>query len=414
VKEVTAFLSHPSWPACVLAIAVVGMALGLRRLSKILRQTRRDLVDSVQERKLVEARLRTIFSTSYQYQGLLDVHGHLLDANATSLRGIRAELVDVVGRPFWDTPWFSATPGMADAVKAGVQAAAQGRSVREEIVVNLPDGRRRFDFAMRPVFDVDGSVAAIVPEAVDITERHLAEEKLRQAQKMEAVGQLAGGVAHDFNNLLQVISANLHLIGKYVPGHEKVVERVASAQGAVKRGAKLANQLLAFARRQALEPSVIDVGRFVVGMEDMLRRSIGGAIDIETVVPAGLWNTFVDPTQLETTLLNLAINARDAMDGTGRLTIEVGNAILDDANPGQYVLLAVSDTGSGMPPEVLAQAFEPFFSTKPAGSGTGLGLSMVHGFVKQSGGHVKIYSEVGHGSTVKMYLPRFLKSEAPV
>jgi PAS domain S-box-containing protein len=368
-----------------------------------------------------EARMRTVFSTSYQYQALLDVRGQLLDANATSLSGIRAELADVIGRPFWETPWFSATPSMAEAVKAGVGAAAQGQSQREEIAVNLPDERRRFDFAMRPVFDAGGSVVAIVAEAIDITERHLAEEKLRQAQKMEAIGQLTGGVAHDFNNLLQVISANLHLIGKYVPGHEKVTERVASALGAVKRGAKLANQLLAFGRRQALEPRVINVGRFLVGMEDMLRRSIGEAIDIETVVTAGLWNTFVDPTQLETALLNLAINARDSMNGGGRLTIEVGNAFLDDlytrrhadVNPGQYVMLAVSDTGSGMPQEVAARAFEPFFSTKPAGSGTGLGLSMVYGFVKQSGGHVKIYSEVGHGTTIKMYLPRTLKTEEP-
>jgi PAS domain S-box-containing protein len=245
------------------------------------------------------------------------------------------------------------------------------------------------------------------------------EEQLRQAQKMEAIGQLTGGVAHDFNNILQVISANLQLLGRIAAGNEKIEQRVDKAMGAVKRGAQLASQLLAFGRRQALEPKVVNVGRFVVAMEDMLRRALSEAIEIETVVTGGLWNTLVDPTQIENAVLNLAINARDAMHGSGKLTIEAGNASLDDTyvrrhadvRPGQYVMLAVSDTGSGMTPEVMAQAFEPFFSTKGEGQGTGLGLSMVYGFVKQSGGHVKIYSELGHGTVVKMYLPRSTQSE---
>jgi PAS domain S-box-containing protein len=366
-----------------------------------------------------EARMRTVFSTTFQYQGLLSPDGTLLDTNATSLRGIDAKLEDVVGRPFWQTPWFSATPGAPDLVREGVQAAAQGRSLQRELRLRLPSGWRSFDFAMRPVRDADGGVVAIVPEAIDITERSQAEEQLRQAQKMEAVGQLTGGVAHDFNNLLQVISANLHLIGKFGAGNARIEQRLNSAHEAVKRGAKLANQLLAFGRRQALEPKVVNIGRFVSGIEDMVRRSIGEGVEVETVISAGLWNTFVDTAQIENAVLNLAINARDAMNGNGRLTIEVGNAILDNAYaqrhadvvPGPYVMLAVSDTGTGMSGEVIAQAFEPFFSTKPAGSGTGLGLSMVYGFVKQSGGHVKIYSELGRGTTVKLYLPRSLQAE---
>jgi PAS domain S-box-containing protein len=248
--------------------------------------------------------------------------------------------------------------------------------------------------------------------------RH-SEEQLRQAQKMDAIGQLTGGVAHDFNNILQIISANLQLLGKISAGNEKVELRIDKALGAVRRGAQLASQLLSFGRRQPLEPKVVNVGRFVVGMEDMLRRSLGEAIEIETVVSGGLWNTLIDPTQIENALLNLAINARDAMGGTGKLTLEAGNASLDDAycrrhpdvRPGQYVMLAVTDTGSGMTPEVLEKAFDPFFSTKPEGKGTGLGLSMVYGFVKQSDGHVKIYSELGHGTAVKMYLPRSLQGE---
>ena len=245
------------------------------------------------------------------------------------------------------------------------------------------------------------------------------EKALQQAQKMETIGKLTGGVAHDFNNLLQIISGSLQLLSYHVAGNERAERCVRNALASVSRGAKLSSQLLAFGRRQALEPKNLKVGRIVAGMEDMLRRSLGEAIEIEAIVSGGLWNTCVDPQQVENAVLNLAINARDAMNGTGRLTIEVGNAFLDEAYarlhaeviPGQYVIIAVTDTGSGMTPEVMAQAFEPFFSTKAEGKGSGLGLSMVYGFVKQSGGHVKIYSEIGHGTTVKLYLPRTLESE---
>ena len=253
----------------------------------------------------------------------------------------------------------------------------------------------------------------------EIGERRQAEAKLAQSQKMETVGKLTGGVAHDFNNLLQVVSGNLTLLAKDVAGDERAQRRIANAMAGVNRGAKLASQLLAFGRRQALEPKVVNVSRFVQGMDDMLRRAIGEAIEVETIVAGGLWNTFIDPAQIENALLNLAINARDAMAGRGKLTIELSNAHLDDTyarthdevTPGQYVLLAVTDTGSGMPADIIDKVFEPFFSTKAEGKGSGLGLSMVYGFVKQSGGHVKIYSEVGHGTTIKLYLPRALQAE---
>ena len=251
------------------------------------------------------------------------------------------------------------------------------------------------------------------------------EQALQQSQKMETIGKLTGGVAHDFNNLLQVIAGNLQLLSTDVASNPRAQRRIDNAMDGVLRGAKLASQLLAFGRRQALEPKVVRIGRNVSTMDDMIRRALGEAIETETVVQSGLWNAFVDVSQVENAILNLCINARDAMDGTGKLTIEVGNAHLDDhyaashpdVVPGQYVMIAVSDTGSGMPPEVVAQAFEPFFSTKAEGKGSGLGLSMVYGFAKQSGGHVKIYSEMGFGTTVKMYLPRSLEAEdalAPV
>lgn len=253
----------------------------------------------------------------------------------------------------------------------------------------------------------------------EAAERQRVEAMLAQAQKMEAVGNLTGGVAHDFNNLLQVVGGNLELLRKEPGLSEKAQTRLTNALAGVSRGAQLAAQLLAFGRRQALEPKVINVGKLIRGMDDLLRRTLGEEIEIETIVAGGLWHTSVDPTNMENALLNLAINARDAMNGAGRLTIEAGNSYLDDAyvrwnpeaTPGQYVVISVTDTGSGMAPDVLAKVFEPFFSTKPVGKGTGLGLSMVYGFVKQSQGHVKIYSEVGHGTTIKLYLPRSSKAE---
>jgi PAS domain S-box-containing protein len=255
--------------------------------------------------------------------------------------------------------------------------------------------------------------------AAALTERANAEAQLRHAQKMESLGRLTGGVAHDFNNVLQVIGGNLQLLGRDVAGVPTAEQRVHTAVAAVQRGSKLASQLLAFGRRQPLAPKVVNLGRLVRGMDDMLRRALGEGVEIETVVAGGLWNTLVDSVQVENALLNLAINSRDAMDGHGRLTIEAGNASLDDnyaANhsevvAGQYVMLAVSDTGCGIPPDLIDRVFEPFFTTKPEGQGTGLGLCMVYGFVKQSGGHIKIYSEPAQGTTMRMYLPRARQPE---
>ncbi|QTI81886.1 PAS domain-containing protein (plasmid) [Roseomonas marmotae] len=245
-------------------------------------------------------------------------------------------------------------------------------------------------------------------------ERQRAEAQLQQAQNMEALGNLTGGVAHDFNNLLQVIRGSLELLERELEQRRQPTTRLEKAISAVDRGARLASQLLAFARRQPLRPRVVNIGSFVLGLDDMLRRSLGEQVDIETIIAPGLWNTLVDPSQVENALLNLAINARDAMGGSGRLTIGLGNTVLDqsyarqhpDAEPGDYVMLTVTDTGCGMPPEVVEKIFEPFFTTKPEGKGTGLGLSMVYGFVRQSGGHVRVISEPGRGSTIHLYLPR--------
>ncbi|GJE11448.1 Sensor histidine kinase RcsC [Methylobacterium longum] len=242
-----------------------------------------------------------------------------------------------------------------------------------------------------------------------------AEEALRQSQKMEAVGQLTGGLAHDFNNLLAGISGSLELIQtRLSQGRVADVDRyIAAAQGASKRAAALTHRLLAFSRRQTLDPKPTDVNRLVAGMEDLIRRTVGPAVQVEVAGAAGLWPALVDPPQLENALLNLCINARDAMPEGGRIAIQTANAWLDaraarrhDMPPGQYLSLSVTDTGTGMPPEVIEKVFEPFFTTKPLGQGTGLGLSMIYGFVQQSGGQVRIHSEVGQGTTVCLYLPR--------
>jgi two-component system, NtrC family, sensor kinase len=250
----------------------------------------------------------------------------------------------------------------------------------------------------------------------EVDRRSLAEDALRQSQKLEAIGHLTGGVAHDFNNLLTIIIGNLEGLQKQlVDADAKIKRRVENAMHGAQRAATLTKRLLAFSRQQPLTPAPIDINRLMNGLSDFLQRALGEEISLEVVGGGGVWPVEADAAELESVLVNLAVNARDAMPGGGKLTVEAGNSYLDEAycrrhadvRAGQYVQISVSDTGVGMNDEVLQHAFEPFYTTKQAGQGTGLGLSQVYGFVKQSGGHVKIYSEVGEGSTVKIYLPRF-------
>ncbi|HEY4342819.1 MAG TPA: PAS domain S-box protein [Parvibaculum sp.] len=248
----------------------------------------------------------------------------------------------------------------------------------------------------------------------DLTEQKEMEARLRQSQRLEAIGQLTGGVAHDFNNLLTVILGNAEALADRLNDDQRSRLLAEMTRTAAERGADLTNRLLAFARRQPLEPQACNVNKLVARMDGLIRRMLDEDIEIEVVRGAGLWTAMVDPSQLEAAILNLSVNARDAMPSGGRLTIETANAHIDESyaeqhvevSAGQYVLLSVSDNGTGMPPEVATRAFEPFFTTKAVGKGSGLGLSMVYGFVKQSGGHVKIYSEAGQGTNVKIYLPR--------
>ncbi|HEY3908681.1 MAG TPA: CHASE3 domain-containing protein [Stellaceae bacterium] len=255
-----------------------------------------------------------------------------------------------------------------------------------------------------------GSVTTLL----DVSGRKQAEEALRQAQKLEALGQMTGGIAHDFNNLLTIIVGSLELLRRSVGGAGKAIERIDMIGVAAERAARLTEQLLAFARRQPLQPEPVDLGQLMQEILPLIRRAVGESITVECVAAGGLWSTTVDAAQFQSAVLNLAINGRDAMPESGKLTIEVANAALDDAyaarhaevEPGQYALFAITDTGKGMDAATVARALDPFFTTKPPGEGTGLGLPQVYGFVKQSGGHLKIYSEVGEGTTVKLYLPR--------
>lgn len=281
-----------------------------------------------------------------------------------------------------------------------------------------------YELRFNALYDRTGSFVGAFQYAVDVSDRlrdqarlAAAEEQLRQAQKMEAVGQLTGGIAHDFNNLLAGIIGSLEIIERRLAtGRTEGLDRfITGAQTSAQRAAALTQRLLAFSRRQTLDPKPTDVNRLVFGMEDLIRRTVGPAIKVEVVGAGGLWPAKVDAAQLESALLNLAINARDAMPAGGRLTIETANKWLDDRGarerqlpPGQYLSICVTDSGTGIPRDIVDRIFDPFFTTKPIGQGTGLGLSMIHGFVRQSGGQVRVYSEEGHGTTMCLYLPRFL------
>jgi PAS domain S-box-containing protein len=300
--------------------------------------------------------------------------------------------------------------------KAIATAAQTGKYEAEGWRVRKDGSKFWANVVINAVYDPAGRLLGFAKVTRDLTEKRDAEARLLQAQKMEAVGELTGGVAHDFNNLLTVISGNIEVLRRRLPpdADDNLGRLINSALRGVERAALLTHRLLAFARRQPLDPKALSVNALISSTSELLHRTLGESIAIETVLAGGLWSVFADANQLENALLNLAVNARDAMPRGGKLTIEAANIYLDDkyaadaeVSPGQYVGIFVSDTGTGMAPEVVAKAFEPFFTTKEVGQGTGLGLSQVYGFVKQSGGHVRIYSELGAGTTVKLFLPRY-------
>ncbi|MFQ3661731.1 MAG: PAS domain S-box protein [Chloroflexaceae bacterium] len=303
-----------------------------------------------------------------------------------------------------------------------VRRALQQRELVSVQVINYTKSGREYwtEFNIVPLMNAEGQCTHFVSIQRDITQQLELEEQLRQAQRLEAVGQLTGGIAHDFNNLLTVILGNAELLSEALAGNPDLHTLAEIISAAAQRGSALTQHLLSFARRQALDPRAVDVNQLISGMDGLIRRALGEHIEIRLILAPDLWPALVDPAQLESALLNLCINARDAMPTGGALTIETTNVVLDpeyadrhtEVIPGAYVLVAVSDTGMGIPPEHLPHVFEPFFTTKEKGKGSGLGLSMVYGFVKQSQGHITIYSEPGQGATVKLYLPRTVEEVA--
>jgi PAS domain S-box-containing protein len=348
---------------------------------------------------------------------MLDPSGTVVNWNpgAERIKGYTRE--EIIGQKF-SRFYTDADRGKGVPQRALETAARTGKFEAEGWRVRKDGTQFWASVVINAIRDGQGAVIGFAKVTRDLTEWRAAEERLQQSQKMESIGQLTGGVAHDFNNLLTVIIGNLEALQRHLQddgvdlgGLKRSAD---NAMRGARRGESLTQRLLAFSRQQPLDPTSVDVGRLVTGMSDLLRRTLGEQVAVETVLAGGLWRAHADPNQLEVAIVNLAVNARDAMPNGGKLTIETANVHLDERYaatqaevlPGQYVMLAVTDNGTGMPAEVKARAFDPFFTTKDVGQGTGLGLSQVYGFVKQSRGHVKIYSEVGEGTTVKIYLPR--------
>ena len=381
----------------------------LRRLNETLEQRISERTSQLESN---EAQLRAIFETSNQYQAFLDLKGNVIYANKTALAGIQSVVADVAGRPFWDSPWFSATPGARAIVADGFASVMRGESVRREMLLHLPAGDRYFDFAMRPVFDQHGAITGVLPEAVDITERRQAEEALRQSQKMEAVGQLTGGVAHDFNNLLTIIRSATDFLRRRELTEDRRRRYIDAISNTVDRASKLTGQLLAFARRQPLTPEVFDVGSQVEAIAELIRPLVGGRIQIGLEIADPECFAMADIAQFETTLINLAVNSRDAMEGQGLISIRVEKADeipasgISGRRGGKFIAISVEDTGAGIAPDQMAAIFEPFYTTKEVGKGTGLGLSQALGFARQSGGDIVAASTLRKGSKFTIYLPQ--------
>jgi len=378
----------------------------------------RDLTDrraAEEELRRSEERFRLLVQSVTDYAiYMLDPEGHVSSWNpgAERFKGYAAE--EIMGEHF--SRFYTEEDRKAGISRTALETARrEGRFEAEGWRVRKDGSRFWASIIIDPIRDEQGKLVGFAKVTRDLTEKRAIEEQLRQSQKMEAIGQLTGGLAHDFNNLLTGISGSLEMMQvRMAQGRGAELERYfMAAQGAVKRAAALTHRLLAFSRRQTLDPQPTGVNRLISGLDELVRRTVGPSVQVEVVGASDLWPILVDPNQLENAILNLCINARDAMPAGGKLTIETANKWLDeraarqqDLPVGQYVSICVSDTGTGMTPDVVAKAFDPFFTTKPLGEGTGLGLSMVYGFTRQSGGQVRIYSEVGQGTTMCLYLPR--------
>jgi PAS domain S-box-containing protein len=373
------------------------------------------IAEEVTQRGKAEERFRLLVQSVTDYAiYMLDPEGRVSSWNpgAERFKGYAAS--EIIGEHF--SRFYTEEDKQAGIPRIALETAVrEGRFEAEGWRVRKDGSRFWASVIIDPIRTEEGRLIGFAKVTRDLTEKRETEERLRQSQKMEAVGQLTGGLAHDFNNLLAGISGSMEMMQiRLAQGRTQEVDRYfLAAQGALKRAAALTHRLLAFSRRQTLDPRPTTTNRLLGELEELVRRTMGPGIEVEVVGASGVWPVLVDPNQLENAILNLCINARDAMPNGGKLTIETANKWLDeraalqqDLPEGQYVSVCVTDTGTGMPPDVVAKAFEPFFTTKPLGEGTGLGLSMVYGFARQSGGQVRVYSEVGQGTTMCIYLPR--------
>jgi len=407
------------WAAVVVdPIRRDGKLIGFAKITRDMTEQRAAQLAALES----ERRFRLLVQAVTDYAiFMLDLAGNVTNWNAGAERIKGYAAAEIIGQHF--SRFYTPEDIDAGLPKKALETARRTGQYEAEGWRRRKDGTRFWASAViDAIRDDDGTLIGFAKITRDLTERQETQLQLEQsreqlfhAQKMEAVGQLTGGLAHDFNNLLAGISGSLELAkARLAQGRIGDLERyIIAAQGATSRAATLTHRLLAFARRQTLDPKPTNANKLIADMEELVRRTVGPGIKIETVLAVGLWHAFCDRNQLENAILNLCINARDAMPEGGRLTLETANTWLDesgargrDMQPGQYVAVCVSDTGTGMAPEVVERAFDPFYTTKPIGQGTGLGLSMVYGFAKQSGGQARIYSEVGAGATVKLYLPR--------
>ena len=406
------------WGALGGSVIVAGLLVfGMR--TEVTRRAQRTAALSrvVEEQRRATELLEGLFTQSTFAIIALDADYLVVLWNPAAERMFGVPAGEVLGRegPLLESPPDQA-PGL-DPRSVFTRAASGERLHNLEVRRFRRDGTI-IDLVVSTVtlYTAAGKPRGVVEIIEDVTDRKRVNQQLVQAQKMEAVGQLTGGIAHDFNNLLAAIVGNLDMLTEQLAGHPAGAKLARLALEAALRGANLTRQLLAFSRRQPLQPRPMQLNTLINELDELLHRTLGEAIEVQTRLQPDLWIARVDPTQVETAILNLAVNARDAMPRGGRLTIETANRRLDqdyaelnpDSMPGDYTMLGVSDTGTGILPEVLPRVFDPFFTTKEPGKGSGLGLSMVYGFARQSGGHVKIYSEVGHGTTVRLYLPRSL------
>ncbi|QLH70164.1 PAS domain S-box protein [Rhodopseudomonas palustris] len=411
--------SQPRWDPAGRHIGFIGVAhdittakqaeIDLRNVNETLERL---IAQRTAQLHSSESQLRAILETTNQYQGLLDLKGRLLYVNGTALAGIAAEPAQVLGALFWKTPWFEAAPEAASAIERAFRTARVGEIAKLDLELQLPAGTRHIDFSLRPVADTQGGVMAVLAEGIDSTERRRNEEALRQAQKMEAVGQLTGGVAHDFNNLLTIIRSAVDFLRRRDLPEERRRRYVDAISDTADRASKLTGQLLAFARRQPLSPVVFDVATQIQSIANLIRPLVGSRVEIDVDTGSGPNYAIADVGQFETALVNLAVNGRDAMNGEGRLSIalrrvdEIPPVRSQPARPGEFVAISVTDSGSGIAPTHLDVIFEPFFTTKEVGRGTGLGLSQAFGFAKQSGGEISVQSTLGEGATFTIYLPQ--------